>query len=318
GASRKIVLRFFEDAGHDFGGLSDDEASRFMLETPLHGAHWLWFGGRSLGTNRYRDFSTVIVIGREELPVEALEDRGRALWGDRAGVDLEFVVPGEDGALRLPDREVLYEMSDGSAAAVRLPCHPDPLIRRVQLQTRELATRQLVERLRLARSETRKRVILGCNMPVPGLPVDELVSWEAFCPTRLAAALNDALLERGGMRLSDIGLVEDASKVFPTLGAVKSYRKREGVDTCAILGALSPRLRGQLHLVQLQEDRPYARLCKALVLAESAREALCSAETVWGPLKQCFGAGKDDKRGARVDAVLGGHRIGTPPVSSSS
>lgn len=318
GASRKIVLRFFEDAGHDFGGLSDDEASRFMLETPLHGAHWLWFGGRSLGTNRYRDFSTVIVIGREELPVEALEDRGRALWGDRAGVDLEFVVPGEDGALRLPDREVLYEMSDGSAAAVRLPCHPDPLIRRVQLQTRELATRQLVERLRLARSETRKRVILGCNMPVPGLPVDELVSWEAFCPTRLAAALNDALLERGGMRLSDIGLVEDAPKVFPTLGAVKSYRKREGVDTCAILGALSPRLRGQLHLVQLQEDRPYARLCKALVLAESGGEALCSAETVWGPLKQCFGAGKDDKRGARVDAVLGGHRIGTPPVSSSS
>lgn len=52
-----------------------------MLHTPLHGAHWLWYGGRALGTNRYRDCSTVIAIGREELPVEALEDYGRALWG---------------------------------------------------------------------------------------------------------------------------------------------------------------------------------------------------------------------------------------------
>ena len=50
-----------------------------MLETPLHGAYWLWFSGRALGTNRYRNFSTVIVIGREEVPVEALEDHGRAL-----------------------------------------------------------------------------------------------------------------------------------------------------------------------------------------------------------------------------------------------
>jgi len=317
GASRKVVLRFFEDAGHDFYGLSDDEVSRFMLETPLHGAHWLWFGGRSLGTNRYRDFSTVIVIGREELPVEALEDHGRALWGDRAGVDLEFVAPGEDGALRLPDREVLYQMSDGSAVAVRVPCHPDPMIRRVQVQTRELATRQLVERLRLARSETRKRVILGCNMPVPGLPVDQLVSWETFCPSRPVAALIDAVVAKGGIRLSDTGLVEDAPRVFPTLDAVKSYRKREGVDARAVLGALSPRLRGQLHLMHLQEDRPYARLCEALVLAESGGEALRSAETIWGPLRQCFGAGEDDTAGARADAVLGGHRIGMSPVSSS-
>ena len=265
-----------------------------MLETPLHGAYWLWFGGRALGTNRYRDFSTVIVIGREELPVEALEDHGRALWGDRAGDDLEFVAAGEDGTVRLPEREVLYEMSDGTAFAVRVPCHPDPLIRRLQVQTRELATRQLVERLRLARSETRKRVVLGCNIPIPGLPVHDLVAWHAFCPTRLAAALGDALLKKGGMRLSDTGLIEDAPGVFSTFDAVKSYRKRYGIDAGIVLATLNPVLRGQLHRIHLQEDRPYARLSEALVLARSADDACRRAEKIWGPLKQCFGANQDE------------------------
>ncbi|KRS16932.1 hypothetical protein XM52_15255 [Roseovarius indicus] len=317
GASRKVVMRFFADAGYDFEGLADDEASRRMLETPLHGAHWLWFGGRALGTNRYRDFSTVIIIGREELPVDALEDYGRALWGDRAEADLELVDPDEAGALRLPEQEVLYEMSDGSAIAVSVPCHPDPMIRRVQLQTRELATRQLVERLRLARSETCKRVILGCNMPVPGLPVDDLVSWAAFCPSRPAAALIDAVLEKGGVRLSDAGLAEDAPGVFRTPDSVKSYRKRAGIDACAMLGTLSPALRRQMHIMYLQEDRPYARLCEALVLAGSGEDARRRSGMIWGPLKQCFGAGEEDTKGVRSDAVNAGHRIGTSTVTFS-
>lgn len=304
GASRKVVLRFFKDAEYDFDGLPDDEISRRMLETPLHGAHWLWFGGRALGTNRYRDFSTVITIGREELPVAELEELGRALWGDRAGADLEFVEPGEDGALRLPEKEVLYEMSDQSAAAVRVPCHPDPLIRRVQFQSRELATRQLVERLRLARAETRKRVILGCNIPIPGLPVDELISWTAFCPSRPAAALIDAVLEKGGIRLSDAGLVDGAPEVFPTSNSVKSYRKRQGINSSTILETLNPRLRGELHVLHIQEDRPYARLCEALVVAKSGEDARRRAEMIWGPLKQCFVNEDGDAHALRANAVL--------------
>ncbi|WP_295512908.1 hypothetical protein [uncultured Sulfitobacter sp.] len=105
GASRKVVLRFFEDAGHNFLGLRDEEVSWRMLETPLHGAHWLWYGARALGTNRYRTCSTVIAIGREELPAEALEDYGRALWGDRAGTDLAFVHPDDSSMLRMPEIE---------------------------------------------------------------------------------------------------------------------------------------------------------------------------------------------------------------------
>ncbi len=314
GASRKVVRRFFEDAGHDFAGMSEEAVSQVMLDTPLFGAQWLWFGGRALGTNRYRDCSTVLVIGREELPVATLEDYGRALWGDRAEADLSFVAPGEDGRLRLPEIAVPYEMTDGSAVSVRVPCHPDSLIRRVQIQTRELATRQLVERLRLARSPTRKRVILGCNLPIPGLPVDELVSWEALRPTRPAAALVDGLLDRGGLRLSDGGLAEDAPGVFGGVEAVKGYRKRCGLAVADVLAGLPHPIRHSLRIVRLRQARPYARACAALVAATSDESALQRAEQIWGPLTHCTCLGTQDAARVPSDAVLGGHRIGPSPV----
>jgi hypothetical protein len=102
GATRKVVRRFFEDAGHDFTGLAEEEISRRMLDTRLHGAHWLWFGGRALGSNRYRNCSSVFVIGREEMPVEALEDKARAIFGDGEGPALEFVTPDAQGRTLRP------------------------------------------------------------------------------------------------------------------------------------------------------------------------------------------------------------------------
>ena len=68
GAPRAVVQRFFEDAGYDFSAMSDDEVAQIMLTAKLHGAHWLWFGGRALGSNRYKDCGTAIMMSslREE------------------------------------------------------------------------------------------------------------------------------------------------------------------------------------------------------------------------------------------------------------
>ena len=287
GASRKVILSFFQDAGHDFTGKSDDDVSNFMLNTALHGAHWLWFGGRGLGSNRYRDCSAVIVIGREELPVTVLEDYGRALWGDRPADDLAFIAAGEDGLLRLPQIETPYEMKNGDALAVLVPCHPDPLIRRVQRQTRELATRQLAERLRLARTQTPKRVILGCNIPIPGLPVDRLVSWDLYKPKRHEAALIEGLARQGGLRLSAPGLGEDAPDVFPTVDAAKAYLKRNRTRPADLLSDLPASLTQRVRQVALRQERLYARDVFAFVLADSDGEALQQARKLWGPLKHC-------------------------------
>jgi len=226
GATKKVVRTFFEDAGHDFGSMTEDEVSQFMLNTRLHGAHWLWFGGRALGSNRYKTCSSVIVIGREELPVSALEEQGRALWGDTPGRPLRLIEADEKGNLRLPEEEVQYEMTDGSSMAVQVPCHPDPRIRRLQLQSRELATRQMVERLRLARSDRPKRVILGCSIPIPGLQVDALVSWDDLCPCRVQAAVITGLVEKGRVPLAYKGLSAAAPQVFRTDNAVKCFLRK--------------------------------------------------------------------------------------------
>lgn len=226
GATKKVVRAFFEDAGHDFRSMSEDAVSQFMLDTRLHGAHWLWFGGRSLGSNRYKNCSSVIVIGREEMPVSALEDQGRALWGDTPGRPLRLIEADEKGNLRLPDEEVEYEMTDGTTMAVQVPCHPDRRIRRLQLQSRELATRQMVERLRLARSDRPKRVILGCNIPIHGLPVDALVSWDDLCLCRVQAAVITGLAENGIVSLTHKGLSTAAPQVFSSTNAVKCFLRK--------------------------------------------------------------------------------------------
>ncbi|MFG6499413.1 hypothetical protein [Sulfitobacter sp. 1A15106] len=226
GATKQVVRKIFEDAGWDFSAKSDAEICQILLNTKLHGADWLWFGSRSLGSNRYKDCGTVIVLGRQELPISALEDQGRALWGDTAGNPLDLVAPDLNGKHRLPLTEVPYEMADHSGFAVMVPCHPDARIRRLQLQSRELATRQLVERVRLAHARYRKRVILVCNIPIPGLPVNELISWNDLQGDRIEAAIALALVEGRMVKFDYKSIAAGAPSVFKNENAVKGYLKR--------------------------------------------------------------------------------------------
>lgn len=250
GAPRAVVQRFFEDAKYDFSAMSDDEASQIMLTAKLHGAHWLWFGGRALGSNRYKDCGSAIVLGRQELPVSALEDQGRALWGDTPGDPLNLVEPDLTGAQRLPVAEIPYEMADGTGMAVRVPCHPDHRIRRLQLQSRELATRQLVERLRLAHAPYRKRVILACNLPIPGLPVDELVSWNALVGCRVVSAIVTSLTDHGMVGSTLKGLADGAPRIFSNANALSQFLRRNPAASRRFeqLKKLAKPLRGTLKI----------------------------------------------------------------------
>lgn len=287
GATRKVVRAFFEDAGHDFGGMSEESVSSFMLDTPLHGASWLWFGGRSLGSNRYQDYSSVIVIGREELPAEALEDQAAAIWGDTPGEPLECIEADHLENRRMPEVEIPYEMTDGSTMAVEVPCHPDYRVRRLQLQTRELATRQLIERLRLARATQPKRVLLGCNIPIPGIPVDDLIAWQDLCVERVDAAVGDGLMRHGGVRLSADGLAEAAPKVFKNAPVGKEYLKRNKHIQGRLKSPEYWQSFGERQIVKLRTSQPYAREELALVDARTLEDAKRMAEALWGPLRMC-------------------------------
>ncbi|SHF20434.1 hypothetical protein SAMN05444279_12126 [Ruegeria intermedia] len=287
GATRKVVRAFFEDAGHRFDGMSEEEVSAYMLETKLHGAHWLWFGGRALGSNKYKDCSSVIVIGREELPVCALEDQARALWGDTPGEPLDLLAPDAAGNIRMPEAVVPYEMTDGSAKAVLVPCHPDRRIRRLQLQSRELATRQLIERLRLARSSYPKRVLIGCNIPIPGIPVDALVSWQDLSPNRLDAAIADGLLAQGGIRLSPTGLAEAAPAIFSSVEAARTYLKRKTTVSEAGTAVSSwNEAAARVACIRIKRAVRYARW-ETAVLLTNGKSPEKAAESLWGPLDHC-------------------------------
>jgi hypothetical protein len=128
---------------------------------------------------------------------------------------------------------------------------------------------------------------LGCNIPIPGLPVDELVAWEVFKPSRLSAAIIEGLTVHGGVRASASGLAEDAPLVFQTIDAAKSYIKRTDIRMADWQASAPAWLSPHTYQIELLQARPYARTGLALVVATSEDTAMQVAERLWGPLKQC-------------------------------
>lgn len=226
-ATRKVVRWIFEDAGHDFTGKTDAEISQIMRSTVLHGARWLWFGPASLGLNEFEDFGTVVIIGREEMSHRDIEDIARALYGD-TGEPLGLIEDAENA--NYPEVLIPYLMRDGSGWGVMARAHPDRRVRGLQEQYRERATLQAIERLRLARAMERKRVVIACKVPIPGLPVDELVRWEDIAPSRLTTAMAEAAERGGTLRLSKAGLAADAPQTFKDAQAAHDWLRQGGKE----------------------------------------------------------------------------------------
>lgn len=283
-ATRQAVKAFFEDAGHDFTGEAPSAVSAFMLDTELHGARWLWFGPASLGRNDWQDFGTVLVMGREDIGVDALEDKARAFFGD-TGEPLAFIQPDEKGQRFMAPAILPLAMENGETWGIHGRAHPDTRIRALQMQTRELAMRQAIERLRLVNAAERKRVVICSTVPVPGLPVSELVCWGEVAPTRLQAAMAEAAQKGRVLRLSASGLCSDAPNEFPTVNAAKFWLDREGKAAIEDLryhtGNNTILPVRYLNFVTLRQDTKGARATRAIVFGSDAHAI---AERTLGPL----------------------------------
>lgn len=284
GASKAVVRAMFEDAGLIAPNAPQKVADAVMRGEQLHGARWLWFGPGSLGLNSYKSFGAVVVIGREEMPVDALEDMGRAMFGD-GGEPLQMVQPDETGRALMPVQKVPYLMADGSGAAAMVRVHPDLRIAALQFQGREDATRQLLERLRLVRpSDDRpKRVILGSKVPLPDLPVSRLVKFDDLRPSRFERACMAAALGGGVLRLSAAGLAQDAPRVFRTDREAGAWLERDG--RTEIKYPRAPNIRsitgaGVLNgvLVSLRVKGQRGRATPALVFGSGDLRAIAQAQ----------------------------------------
>jgi len=282
-ATRKAVRAMFEDAGHDFTGQDNPTVSKMMMETPLHGARWLWFGPASLGRNDWQDFGTALVMGREDIGVDALEDYARALFGD-TGDPLQFIQPDEKGQRFMPDAVLPLIMEDGEQFGILGRAHPDPRVRALQVQTREMAARQAIERLRLVNATKRKRVVICTKVPVPGLPVSDLLRWDQLVPSRLEAAVAEANQRSGVLRLSASGLCSDAPEIFATVNAAEEWLRREGKEAIADLTRHTGNkilLPAQRVIFSLKINTKGARTTRAIVLGEDPR---ATAEQALGAL----------------------------------
>lgn len=277
-ATRKCVKAIFEDAGHSFEAMSAASISEFMRETELHGARWLWFGPASLGRNDWKDFGTAIVIGREELPLDALENKARGLFGD-TGDKLKFVQGNEQGHRLMDEVELPYLMADGAGQAVMARAHPDRRIRALQMQLRENASEQAIHRLRLVNASEPKRILIACKVPLPGIPVSKLETWDELKPSRILKAISEAALRGGVLRLSAAGLAADAPETFSSERAAEIWLRRGGreeikhrrASNIIITGASA--LNPALVSIRLKGQR--GRETEALVLLPGRPRDLC-------------------------------------------
>lgn len=135
-----------------------------------------------------------------------------------------------------PDAEGWYLRSDGRYEPARVQHHPDPRGAALLEQIREASLLQAMARTRAVGAETRKRIVILCSIPLPGLPVSHLVDWQEFvtgvpsCLARKVDLLRRAIRKPNGtllpsLRLSAGGLVADAPHVFAEDWIAREWRR---------------------------------------------------------------------------------------------
>ena len=224
-APKAVLHKLYEDNGETF----NDRSTQPQM---LHGATVRWFGPRLLGVNTYSDFATIILVGRLQLPVVALEDQLRALFGD-SDMPLSFT----DGERLMASKTSLLR-ADDTRVDVKVRSHPDPRGAALLRQSREAQSEQAIARLRLLSTDTPKRVLVLSNVPLPGLPVNDWLKFDAVVQDKSDEQVSKKYqkLERAidgangpvlrGIRLSPSGLTKDAKDVFPSFESAKEFRKK--------------------------------------------------------------------------------------------
>ena len=75
-------------------------------------------------------------------------------------------------------------------------------------------------------------------MPIPDLPVDHLLPWDEIRPSRLIAAMAEAHLKGGVLRLNPAGLADDAPDTFHTEAAAKNWLDENGREQIKALAGV--------------------------------------------------------------------------------
>lgn len=200
------------------------EAEGDQAGTPKR--HALPFAIAHLGNIRGKDCwkhaTGVIVAGRLEPSVAAVEALARCVYFQDPE-ELTFSIPSEDGNLHYHtmDKPILFR--DGTEQVVPTAVHADGRVHRVLEQIREAELLQAIARVRPVHRTADQpcEIVVASNVPLPGLLVDEGVTWANLTPDRMRR------MELAGV-LPDLAADCAAAypDLFPSADAVRQARSR--------------------------------------------------------------------------------------------
>jgi hypothetical protein len=164
-AGRRVLIVFNKPIRKLFTG---ESADKLPLYYPIDDCIEVTHFGAFIGQNRWSKFDTIIIVGREEPPVEAIEDMAKAIYGDDPTVTLDLT--GDYVRATRP-------YGPDSAFSANISVHPDPRVHELLHQRREQLSCQAVDRMRLIYADERvPEMIVLCDLPLPGIVPDRLAS----------------------------------------------------------------------------------------------------------------------------------------------
>jgi hypothetical protein len=244
-----------------------------QLQKPEGGT--VTYFGNIRGIDAWKDYDTVIVIGRFQPPTFAIDDVLRAVFWDR-DEPLKLVGDGE-----LTTQKRGYRLREGMAEAT-VAVHPDADGQRILEQYRECETAQAIDRLRLIHNETPKRVVIVSNV-VCDVTVDRLDAWRDVMP----CGLTQAFIRHGACPLTAGELARCFSDLWPSEGAVKQSMRRAQLRGYDPLIDILLGLRTPLIVVEYRRRRQRGSPSRAVIDASHGDEgAQAALETVTGPMTE--------------------------------
>jgi len=231
-----------QEANGDFG--------RPIIETKWQGAAITHFGA-ILGVDIWKDYKTVIVLGREQPWPADIERMARALYWD------------SEELLNLPGKfnkaERGYRMIGGQELGVTAHVHPDARVQDLLELIRERQSGQALARLRMVHSVEKKRVVLMCNLPLD-IEVDELVTTKELFAG--GSPLTQAWEQLPGvLPLSPAWLVEEFPHLF---GSTSRVRRLLANDEVMSHFAYSINTESNLFVFRLKGNRGKLMRCLSI------------------------------------------------------
>lgn len=186
----------------------------------------LHFGGLK-GLDNYKDCDACMVIGRQQLPYDAIDRIAIGLWCDSEGrLPLQ--------QKKLPTKEVKgYRIKNGKKLGIPVYVYEDDRLQAIMEQKRECETLQALDRLRLIFNDDKKAILILSNVPLD-IELDQYVFYKHATNTinRLIKTSENGVISLNSKTLYhstlyyDKELQNERSKYFESEGSAKKIISR--------------------------------------------------------------------------------------------